>query len=185
MLEIVVPEGEFFDSKTNTFMPVKRTTLQLEHSLLAISKWESRHCKPFLPLVGGEKSGDRLTPDEFFNYIKDMTITKNVDPRVYFNLDSELQSQIARYIQAPMTATTFSNTTPDYSRQIITSEIIYWQMIYLNIPFECQKWHLNRLMTLIRVCTIKQGKPEKMPYKDMVAQRRALNASRKAGHHRK
>lgn len=183
MLEIVVPEGELYDSVTNMFIPVKKVTLQMEHSLLAISKWESRHCKPFLPLVEKGNVDDHLTPKEFFDYIKDMTITKNVDPNVYLNLDAEAQTKIAKYIQAPMTATTFSNTTQDHSKQIITSEIIYWQMIYLNIPFECQKWHLNRLMTLIRVCSIKQGKPEKMPYKDMVAQRRALNASRKARRH--
>lgn len=182
MLEIVVPEGEFFDSRTNTFMPVKRTVLQLEHSLLAISKWESRHCKPFL---GDGSIESRLTPEEFFDYIKDMTITKNVDPKVYYNLDAEAQTKICEYIQAPMTATTFSNTTPDSLKQVVTSEIIYWEMTNLNIPFECQKWHLNRLMTLIRVCAIKQGKPEKMPYKDMVAQRRALNASRKAAHRRR
>lgn len=182
MLEIIVPESELFDSKTSSFVVVKETKLQLEHSLLAISKWESRHHKPFL----GDGSVDsRLAPEDFFDYIKDMTITKNVDPNVYFGLSLENIEDIKNYIQEPMTATTFSNNKPDNSKQVVTAEIIYWEMIQLNIPFECQKWHVNRLMTLIRVCSIKQQKPEKMPYKDMVAQRRALNASRQAKRPRK
>lgn len=177
MLEITIPEGELFNSKTGEFVTIKKTTLQLEHSLLAISKWESKHHKPFL---GDGTVEGRLTPEEFLDYIFDMTVTKNVDPNVYLNLTAENIEAIQKYIHESMTATTFSNTTPDNSKQVVTAEIIYWEMIQLNIPFECQKWHLNRLMTLIRVCSIKQQKPEKMPHNEMVAQRRALNASRKA-----
>lgn len=180
MLEIIIPEAELLDSKTNSFIQVKETKLQLEHSLLSISKWESKHRKPFL---GDGKVGARLEPEEFLDYIRDMTMTKNVDPNVYYNLDIDNLRKINAYIDDPMTATTFSNSPQTNSNQVITAEIIYWEMIALNIPFECQKWHLNRLMTLIRVCSIKKEKPEKMPYKDMVAQRKALNAQRKA-HHR-
>ena len=185
MLEITIPETEFFDSETNMFVMKKETKLQLEHSLLSISKWESRHQKPFL---GDGTSESRLTPEEFLDYIKDMTLTKNVDPDVYYILarNPVLQKMVNDYIDAPMTATTFSNSKPpEKTNKIITAEIIYWEMIALNIPFECQKWHLNRLMTLIRVCSIKQQKPEKMPHNDMVAQRRALNAQRKAARHSK
>lgn len=185
MLEIVVPETELFDSITNTFVSTKKTTLQLEHSLLSISKWESRHLKPFL---GDGTPESRFTHEEFLDYIKDMTLTKNVDLNVYhvIAMHPDLQKKIADYIDAPMTATTFSNTpVSGNSNKVITAEIIYWQMTTLNIPFECQKWHLNRLMTLIRVCSIKQQKPEKMPYGDMVAQRKALNAQRRAAHRSK
>lgn len=181
MLEITIPAKELFDSKTNSFIPAgKPTTLQLEHSLLSISKWESKWRKPFL---GDGSELRHMTPEEFISYVKDMTITKNVNPNVYFNLTAENQRDIYNYISAPMTATTFSDTPSTGSKQVVTAEIIYWEMTQLNIPFECQKWHLNRLMTLIRVCSIKQQKPEKMPYKDMVAQRKALNAQRKARNH--
>lgn len=178
MLEITIPAGELFDSETNSFRTLgKDTTIQLEHSLLSISKWESRWHKSFMT---DGWSARKLSADEFISYVKDMTITKNVNPDVYFNLTAENQREISAYINDPMTATTFSNMNAHGSKQVITAEIIYWEMIQFNIPFECQKWHLNRLMTLIRVCSIKQGKPEKVPYKEMVAQRNALNAQRKA-----
>ena len=183
MLEITVPAGELFDSKTDSFITLgKDTKLQLEHSLLSISKWESRWEKPFMTDDGDPR---QLTSEEFISYVKDMTLTKNVDPNVYFNLTAQNQREINAYINAPMTATTFSNTSTDGSKSVVTAEIIYWEMIELNIPFECQKWHLNRLMTLIRVCSIKRGKPEKMSQKEMLAQRRALNAQRRAKHHSK
>lgn len=162
---------------------MKKTTLQLEHSLLSISKWESRHKKPFL---GDGENFKTMPLHELIDYVRDMTITKNVDPDVYLAIVSHpnIQADIYEYMNDPMTATTFSNVSPHAgSRLVITAEIIYWEMVELNIPFECQKWHLNRLLTLIRVCTIKRGKPEKMPHNEMVAQRRALNKSRKAARH--
>lgn len=152
----------------------------MEHSLLSISKWESRHRKPFL---GDGSFESKLSHEEFLDYVRDMTLTRNVDPNVYYGIPYKVQADIHKYIDDPMTATTFSKSSQPHSKQVITAEIIYWEMIQCGIPFECQKWHLNRLMTLIRVCSIKQQKPEKMPYKDMVAQRRALNASRKAARH--
>ena len=181
MLEITIPATELIDQNTLEFISIKETKLQLEHSLLSISKWESRHCKPFL----GDGSIDaRFTGEEYIDYIKDMTLTKNVDPMIYYNLSPANQILINEYINAPMTATTFSNTSPTGgSKQVMTAELIYWEMIALGIPFECQKWHFNRLMTLIRVCSIKQSKPEKMSHKENIAQRRALNAKRKAKHH--
>lgn len=185
MLEIKIPEIELFDSRTNMFIQLKGCNLQLEHSLLSISKWESRHRKPFLG--DGTKEG-KLSPEEFLDYVKDMTLTKNVNPDVYTSLPSfpDIVTKIHEYIDDPMTATTFSGMPPpNNSTKIVTAEIIYWEMIQLGIPFECQKWHLNRLMTLIRVCSIKQQKPEKMPHNEMVAQRRALNAQRRAAHRSK
>ena len=183
MLEIVIPETELFDSETNCFTNVKQTKLQLEHSLLSISKWESRYKKPFL---GDGENLQSMPIYEFIDYVKDMTITKNVDPDVYLAIISypKIQAAIYEYMNDPMTATTFSNVSQHVgSKQVITAEVIYWEMTELNIPFECQKWHLNRLMTLIRVCSIKRGKPEKMSHKEMAAQRRALNRSRKAARH--
>lgn len=176
MLEITIPGVELLNNKTSEFITTKDTTLQLEHSLLSLSKWESKYKKPFL----GDGSKDQhLKPLEFIDYVRFMTLTKNVNPNVYYNITPELQRTINAYINDPMTATTISNSSAvGGSKQIMTAELIYWEMIELGIPFECQKWHLNRLLMLIRVCSIKQGKPEKMSRNEMLAQRRALNKSR-------
>jgi hypothetical protein len=108
-----------------------------------------------------------------------MTITQNVDPNVYNRLSNENITTINNYIDAPMTATTFSNTNTSKSREIITSELIYYWMISLNIPMECQKWHLNRLLTLIRVCNVKNTPPKKMSGKEIMSRNAALNAARR------
>jgi hypothetical protein len=147
--------------------------LQLEHSLVSLSKWESKWNKPFL-------SKDFKTHEETLDYIKCMTINQNIDPDVYNGLTSEHITMINNYIESPMTATTFSDSKQNKSnREIITSELIYYWMIALNIPFECQKWHLNRLLTLIRVCNIKNAPPKKMSKRATASQYAALNAARR------
>lgn len=172
MLQITIPSTRVWNEKTEEFMFVKGQTLRLEHSLVSLSKWESKWCKPFL-------SKDEKTVEETLDYIKCMTLDQNVDSNVYFCLTEENIKQINDYISAPMTATTFSNNKKGASREQITSELVYYWMIALNIPFECQKWHLNRLLTLIRVCEIKSQPPKKMSRSELASRNAALNEERK------
>jgi len=178
MLEITVPEREFFDEGKQEFTYIKAQYLQLEHSLVSLSKWESKWCKPFL-------DKKEKTTEMIIDYIRCMTITQNIKPGFYTNLPIRVFTEIKEYIDAPMTATWFNNEPPGSaarsSREVITSEIIYDMMISLNIPVEFQKWHLNRLLTLIRVCNIKNTpNKRKMNKKEMLANRRALNEARRA-----
>jgi hypothetical protein len=175
VLQLEIPERELFDDESQTFTTIKKESLQLEHSLVSLSKWESTWCKPFL-------SKTQKTTEETIDYIKCMTVTQNVKPDVYTNLPNEVYDQVEQYINLPMTATWFSDKkTVQPSKEVITAEIIYFWMIAHNIPMECQKWHLNRLLTLIRVCNIKnQPPPKKQGRKEMLANRAALNQARKA-----
>ena len=173
MLTITIPATEMFNDKTQEFLVFKEQTIQLEHSLVSLSKWESKWCKAFL-------SKEEKTLEETLDYIKCMTITQNVDPNVYARLSRSNIDEINKYIEAPMTATTFYNDQQKgHSREIITSELIYYWMISLNIPMECQKWHLNRLLTLIRVCNVKNTPPKKMKRGDIMRRNAALNAARR------
>lgn len=174
MLRLVVqlsPEG--WDEQKEEFVEAKTQVLQLEHSLVSLSKWESKWCKPFL-------SDNNKTEEELLDYIKFMTLTQNVDPEVYSHLSRENYQQINDYINAPMTATTFSeNKNGKRNREVITSELIYYWMVALQIPFECQKWHLNRLITLVRVCNIKNEPPKKRSKRETASNYAALNAARR------
>ena len=172
MLQITVPAVEMWDESTETYINTKETTLQLEHSLVSVSKWESKWCKSFL-------SHTNKTYDETIDYIKCMTLTRDVDPLVYYGLTNDNIEQINKYIAAPMTATSFSDKNGKGGREIITSELIYYWMISQNIPFECQKWHLNRLLTLIRVCNIKNAPPKKHSRREIASRNAALNAARR------
>ena len=173
MLEIKIPESESFDNEKQEFITEKEVTLQLEHSLISISKWESKWNKPFLD------NKIEKTSEETLDYVKCMTINK-VDDSVYLRLNQENMNEIGRYITASMTATTFLKTSNSGNREVITNEIIYYWMITLNIPFECEKWHLNRLLTLIQVCSIKNSPKKKMTKSEILARNRELNAKRKS-----
>ena len=173
MLQIVIPGQEFWDEQKQEFINTKEQVLQLEHSLISLSKWEAKWCKVFL-------SKQEKTQEEMIDYIKCMTITPNVDPEVYNHLTRENIKEIEDYIAAPMTATYFSSDNAGKSsREQVTSELIYYWMIALNIPFECQKWHLNRLLTLIKVCNIKNQPPKKMSKREIMSRNAALNAARR------
>ena len=172
MLKIRIPETELFIEDKNEFVQVRGYELTLEHSLLSVSKWESKWKKPFL-------TRDQKTQDETLDYIRCMTLTQNIPADAYLAIpDSELR-KIADYINDPMTATTFSGPEPQ-SREIITSEVLYYNMFAAGIPIECQKWHLNRLLTLMRVFGIKSQKAKKMPASKIRSQNAALNAARRA-----
>lgn len=173
MLQITIPGIELWDESREIFTRTKEQTLQLEHSLVSLSKWESKWGKAFL-------SKQEKTYEETIDYIKCMTITQNVDPNVYNHLSKSIIDKITEYIEAPMTATYFSKEqSSGNSREQVTSELIYYWMIALNIPFECQKWHLNRLLTLIRVCNIKNQPPKKMSKRAIMSRNTALNAARR------
>ena len=178
MLAIVVPQTEYFDESCQKFVVSKPHNLMLEHSLVSLAKWEAKWKKPFL-------SKKEKTPEELLDYIKFMTITQNVSDDVYRDLacHSEILSQITDYIKDPMTATTFSSAQEaktGIGRQVVTAEIIYYWMIQLNIPVEFQKWHLNRLLALIKVCDLKTSPKKKMPRGKIYSKNRQLNAARRA-----
>lgn len=175
MLTITIPiSPEGWDEDKQEFVEPKTQTLQLEHSLVSLSKWESKWEKPFY-------SKKDMTEEETVDYIKCMTLTKNVHPDVYAHLTQENVNAVMKYIASPMTATTFGGEDRGTNnRETITSELIYYWMIASNIPFDpCQKWHLNRLITLIRVCSVKNTPPKKRSKRDIMSRNAALNASRR------
>ena len=173
MLRIVIPEGQLFDEKTEEFIYTKQQTLQLEHSLVSLSKWESKWHKPFL-------GKDDKSLEETIDYIKCMTLTPNIDPNVYKFLTKENIKDINDYIGDSMTATTFNDINlKGRSRETITSELIYYWMVSFNIPFECQKWHINRLITLIRICIIKNQSSKKMSKSEIMSRNASINAARR------
>lgn len=179
MLKITIPDGEFYDDNKEEFVTIKGQTLQLEHSLISISNWEAKWHQPFL--ADREK-----TAEELLDYIRCMTITQNVDPNIYYNLSEKNIEDINSYIEDKHTATWFSEDEIKRQTQrggrkggVITSEIIYYWMTALQIPFECQKWHLNRLLTLVRVCEEKNRPPEKMSKSQIMSRNKALNEARR------
>ncbi len=184
-LTLTVKTSEGWDSKKEKFIKPIEQTICLEHSLVSLSKWESKHKKPYL------KDDVNKTYEEIIDYIKCMTITQNVNEDLYTLLSPKDLEKINAYISDPMTATWFNDNTQYASqkppvkrkREQVTSELIYYWMISYNIPKECEKWHLNRLLTLIRIFSIKEseqnGKANKMSKRDIIAQNRALNAARR------
>lgn len=173
MLQITIPATEQWDEKNQIIIVTKEQKLQLEHSLVSLSKWESKWKKPFL-------TKEDKTPEETIDYIRCMTLTPNVKPEVYKCLTHDNIAKINNYISDPMTATTINmHGLSKGGKEIVTSELVYYWMVALNIPFECQKWHLNRLITLIQVCNVKNTPPKKMSKRDIMSRNAALNAARR------
>lgn len=179
MLTINIPPTELWDEAKNEFIEFPGKKLQLEHSLVSLSKWESIWKKPFITPTSQPK-----TREETLSYVKCMTITQNVDPYVYRFLTNDNLEAIRQYIDDPMTATTFQSPG-NSSKEIVTSEVIYYWMITFGIPMECQKWHLNRLLTLVRVCSIKNQPAKKMSNRQILSNNAKLNAARRAALHTK
>lgn len=183
MLEIIVPGKEIYNESDNSFITIKETKLQLEHSLISVRKWESKWHKSFLET-------NEKTTQEILEYIKCMTINRGVDPLVYQFIPTDLIAQIVEYIKDPMTATWFTEkTTVDADKKqnetTITAEIIYYWMVSLNIPSEYEKWHLNQLLTLIKVVSIKSAGPQKMDKDQAAEMRRRINKERRKKHNSK
>lgn len=177
MLILKVPMGtEYYDEDKHEFVFPDAFTLELEHCLVSLSKWESREEKPFL-------SKDDKTNEQTLAYIRDMVLTPHVPEEVFKSFTNSNISDVNDYINAKMTATWFSDMGQRRGPQeIITAEVIYYLMVANRIPFECQYWHLNKLITLIRVCNEKNKPPKKMPRQTAVERQRQLNASRRAQH---
>lgn len=181
MLDIRIGDREEFDNETEEFFYTEGQTITIEHSLKSISKWESKWKKPFL------ETSERMTDEEVIDYIRCMTITKNVKPDIYEHLSRDNIIEIKKYIDDPQTATWFSDDKKQKTnkKEIITSEQIYCWMVLQQIPFECENWPLNRLLTLIRICSIENAPKKKMSKKEILSQNRSLNAARKAKMHTK
>lgn len=182
MLTVTIPDYEGFNNDTQEFVKVKGGTLQLEHSLISLKKWEQKWHIPFLT---AEK-----TQEQTLDYIRCMTITPNVDPRIYYIIPPKIIEEVTNYINDPMTATWFNDPKNDKKigaqknkGEVVTAEIIYYWMVTLNVPVEFQKWHLNQLLTLIRVINVKNTPNKKMSQKEWASQRTALNAARRAKSH--
>lgn len=174
MLSLRVDDTQFYDEKLEKFITVKGQTLQLEHSLVSISKWEAKYKKPFL-------NREKKSPEETLDYIRFMTITQNVNPLIYSALTNEQIIKINNYIDDPMTATTITKVEgKGGSARVITSEEIYYQMVAYQIPWEAQKWHFNRLLMLLRVCDEKNKPKKKIRKGDLARRNRSLNAARRA-----
>ena len=173
-LTITIPESEWWDEQNEEFVYTKQQKLVLEHSLVSLSKWESEHHKPFL-------SKEPMTIQETLDYIRCMTITQNVDPKVYRLIDDATIAKVNSYIEDSMTATWFNedNKKKGGKSEQITAEIIYYWMISFNIPVKFDKWHLNRLLTLIKVFNIKNKPPKKMSRREIMSRNAALNQARR------
>lgn len=174
MLQITIDKFESWDEKNQEFIYGAETTIALEHSLVSLSKWESKWHVPFL-------SKNEKTTEQIIDYIKCMTITQNVNFEIYNHISNENLKKINDYMENPMTATWFneqSKSSGGKSEQV-TSELIYYWMISLQIPFECQKWHLNRLLTLIHVCNNKNKPAKKYSKRDILSTNAAINAARR------
>ena len=176
MLTVIIPETEYWDEDNETFVETKEQKLVLEHSLVSISKWESKWKKPFISTT--DKS-----IEEIQDYIRCMTLTQNVDEKIYKAIPVHIINEILEYMNDSMSATWFSDVDKKHNGrngEVITSELIYYWMTAANIPIECQKWHLNRLFTLIRIASEKNQAPKKMSKNDILKQNKSLNAMRRA-----
>ena len=171
MLELHIRGRESWDEEKEEFL-YDSADVKLEHSLVSLSKWESKYCKPFL-------SREEKTPEETIDYIRFMALNEVSHDVFDFLTESDMR-KIEKYIESPMTATTFSKDPNRYgSSEQVTAELVYYWMIALNIPFECQYWHLNKRLTLIRVCNIKNQSPKKRSARDIMNRNAALNSSRR------
>lgn len=174
MLKLIIKETELFNEVDSTFVTGDPVELVLEHSLVSLSKWESITQKAFL-------TKDGKTPADMRLYVEAMIISPNPPEDVVTRLSDDNMKAINDYIESAESATTFGSMPQPRGRgEIVTSELIYFWMITYSIPFECQHWHLNRLLTLIRVCNVKTSKQKPMSKHELIARNRDLNAKRKA-----
>ena len=183
-IQIIVPGTELYDESSNRFIDVPETTLIMEHSLVSISKWEMKWHKPYLISPGMSKKDQKRTKAEELDYFRCMILTQNgkePNPNLLYALTKENKEKITAYINDPMTATKIKNNGKTPGREIVTNEVIYYWMAELGIPFNpCEKWHINRLLTLIEVASINRQPPKKMSRGAIMRQNHSLNAARRA-----
>ncbi len=174
MLKILVTPTELYDNETNTFTNTEEFEVELEHSLLSLSKWEAKHQKPFL-------AAGKMTDDEILDYVMCMCLTESVTREMVKGGSDQIFREVNEYINSSQSATTFGEMPEKRGRgEVITSELIYYWLVAFTIPFECETWHLNRLFSLIRICNMKNSKPKKVAPGEAARQRKELNDKRKA-----
>ena len=174
MITIRIAGQEFYDETTGEFSTVDDIVLELEHSLVSLSKWESKYQTPFL-------SDKEKTTESVFDYIKTMVVTPGIDTDILYRCSKDDLVRIQEYIDSSQSATTFGEMPSRRGRgEVITAELIYYWMVAFNIPFECQYWHLNRLFSLVRICNIKNNPPKKMSRHEVAMRNRELNAQRRS-----
>lgn len=174
MLKLIIEGDEVFNEETAEFSTVDDAVVYLEHSLISLSKWEAKYQEPFL-------SSTDKTHEQIMDYIQFMIFSPGESSEIVSGLSKKNIEEIQAYIDSPQSATTFGEMPDRKSRgEVITSELIYYWLVAYNIPFECQSWHLNRLLALIRICNIKNGKQKKMSRNEIAQRNRDLNAKRKA-----
>jgi len=174
MLTITIPAiNDGWDPVRNCFYALDETTLHLEHSLASLAKWEAKWCVPF-------STTEHMTAEQALDYIRCMVLDENFDETVLSRIPQTEMDKINEYIKAPMTATWFNDKNNKRGRKrVITAELIYCWMFAMNIPLECEKWHLNRLFTLLRVCS-EENSPKKESKGETKDRYRQLNAKRRA-----
>ena len=177
MLQITVPAREAWDEINQQFINTKETTIRLEHSLVSVSKWETEWCVPFL-------NKRDMTVEQIRDYVRCMTVTQNVDPNVYLNLTEKNLKEVFDYIASKKTATFFSDKEKGGRRRIITSELIYCWMVMWRIPFQCEKWPLDRLITLIRVCEAENKQPKQGSRRSAIQRNAEIKARNRARRNR-
>lgn len=174
MLKLFIKEEELYDEVSNTFSKIESFEIELEHSLLSLSKWESKYQKPFL-------SSENMTTEEILDYVMFMIVTKGITEKMISDAGNQIFPEVNKYINSSQSATTFGQMPKKRGPgEVITSELIYYWMVAFTIPFECETWHLNRLFSLIRICNIKNSKPTKMSRNELYARNQELNERRKA-----
>lgn len=174
MLKLLIKGDEYFNEEDSTFQTTADAELELEHSLISLSKWESKYQKPFLSSIA-------KTSEEIYFYVKCMIVTPLCPEDIVLRLSKTNIDEINAYIESPESATTFGAMPQTKGKgEVITSELIYYWMVAFNIPFECEYWHLNRLFALIRICNVKNSKPKKMSRNEIANRNRELNAARRA-----
>ena len=174
MLQIVIPERELWNERTEEFVYTKELHLQLEHSLISISNWEMKWHVPYFD--------EDKTDEQALDYIRCMTLTKNIPESYYAYLTAKNVEDINEYMLDSMTATTINDLKQNQGprSQKVTSELIYYWMIQFGIPFTCDKWHINRLIMLIRVCAEENKPQKKKSARELASEYRMINAARKA-----
>lgn len=174
MLKITIPGGELYDEVNERFIYIEPYDLKLEHSLSSLSKWESKWEIPFL-------GNQERTNEQTIDYIRCMTLTEDVPESIYGRLTSENIEAISAHISAKMSATWFSESeTSKVSKKVITAEIIYYWMVQASIPIELENWHINKLLTLIQVCSRENQPEKKLSRAEVMDRNRKLNEARKA-----
>lgn len=176
MLKLFLPSREIWDDKKEEFSTIGGYEVELEHSLYTMAAWEAKWKVGFTNKQG-------LTQKQLFDYITTfMCQTPDVPKSAWLTINDEIVKKIQEYMEDPCTATKINShaVNKPKKRETVTAEILYCQMFQLGIPLECEHWHLNRLMTLIEVCAIKNSPPKKMSRKEVAALQQKQNAAMRA-----